>query len=208
MSDKTIKFNITELDLIFDDLNSNDFDIIKNRLVFNILGDIKYPLKSFNLSLNTTFFQNKSASFCVFVEISEKYKMPEKIEEFNPYKLDNDVFEVKNENEHVCYIKNQNNFGIYIFNGRPDLYSKMDKNNFLNYESIYIFEKGFLNTLKVVKSLVKEVYEQNNICLEDDILIDITSAYKKLSLNRSEQQKNEIPQALKRFYKKIRYSYE
>lgn len=167
----------------------NNKKLLFNSLLQKSMDKSDFRVKQFVFSNNLLHLvisinQNTSNSLSILGIIKQNFKnLPE---------LNNSYFSVKS----------IENFGIYVFAGRPDLenckkfapYLELDNyNNFS--EKLSIWENILAGILNY--NFAKTNFEQKSI------LIDFNIKEDNLTLSIPQSEQKEIPEALSRFYKKI-----
>lgn len=101
-------------------------------------------------------------------------------------------------------IRNIENYGVYVFAGRPDLEINKDFTPFLDLNQEEIFINKLKSFEKLIESAINEIYKNNNIKLPENIDYSFTiESENKIQPDKKASPSNEIPEALKRLYQKI-----
>lgn len=191
-----MKIKIKNLNEIILNIQNNQNDFLRNHLETtiyqtNLTNNIQF-------SLNNSIYNETYVSFCCFIEKND-FELLKNISSYKITELNNHTFEIELNNNHICYLKYQNHFGIYIFNGRPDLYLKTKQENFLNTENINTFNENFNNTVNFIELFLNLIYKNNNETIIELNSPKVTNIIKTKKNNTV----NKLPEALKRFYERI-----
>lgn len=100
-------------------------------------------------------------------------------------------------------IRNINNFGIYVFAGRPDLCHQKYNSPCIILDSLENFKNKLEKFANLMELLVNEAYTRNNIELAENIEYKFISIKIQVKNKQTIVQKRELPEALKRFYARI-----
>ena len=118
---------------------------------------------------------------------------------------DGDYLLITDENNNPEFtVRNIENFGIYIFAGRPDLAHYEYNSPGISFDSLENFKNKLEKFAKLTELSVNETYRVNNIELNDNILYKFVPNKIKVENKTDVEQKREIPEALRRFYARIK----
>lgn len=191
-----MKIKIQNLNEIFINLQNNEKDFVKNHVETNLRHN-KFN-NNIQFTLNKSVFNKNYCSFCCFIE-NNNFEILKNISSYQIVELDSNNFKIEQNNNHICYLKYQNNFGIYIFNGRPDLYLKTQPETFLNLENINSFKESFNNSVYFIELFLNLIYKNDN-----NTIIELNFPSSQfIAETKQDNSEKQIPEALKRFYKRI-----
>ena len=94
------------------------------------------------------------------------------------------------------------NFGIYIFAGRPDLSLEKEDCLYIKLENPENFKNILMEFCQILENVVNNIYKQTQTEFNYNFAHRFKGLEKK-EIDFTQEEEKEIPEALKRFYKRI-----
>lgn len=186
-----INFSIFNKEEIFDkllELKDNTHLYFKEINLMSSINNTNFPIESIDINIALNQNNNNKASMLAIIKK-------------NTLTANKFIFESDNK---IFSIRNIENFGIYIFSGRPDLEINNKFSDFINIKD----RKSFLNCLNNLEEIINlaliKIYEDNKI--KSNLTIEINYSNKIKITNVSKKEVKEIPASLKRMYEKLNYN--
>ena len=161
----------------------------------DVFVNTSFNLAENNLSLLGIIKQNPIKKPELSLEIIDRVKKDLNV------KSEENYFLIMDENNTPEFtVRKINDFGIYVFAGRPDLCHYKYNSSGISIDSLKNFKNKLEKFAKLMELLVNEAYSVNNIEFNDNIEYKFVPNKVIEEERKIISHKREVPEALRRFY--------